>query len=74
MKEDLVGGLAFEHQGLLQLVSERCHRVIVILSRYFFDSPVNRFIISFAQALAIGKCKNTLNTQGFTFKNLSVSF
>ncbi|XP_054287143.1 uncharacterized protein LOC129002993 [Macrosteles quadrilineatus] len=53
VKEDLVGGLAFEHQGLLKLVSERCHRVIVILSRYFFDSPVNRFIISFAQALAI---------------------
>jgi len=53
LKESLVGGLAFEHQGILKLISERCRRVIIILSRSFLDSPVNRFSVSFAQALAI---------------------
>uniref|UniRef100_A0A1B6LXK5 TIR domain-containing protein n=1 Tax=Graphocephala atropunctata TaxID=36148 RepID=A0A1B6LXK5_9HEMI len=55
LKESLVGGLSFEHQGIMRLISERCRRVIIIVSRSFVNSPVNQFFVTFAQALAIEK-------------------
>ncbi|XP_039284701.1 myeloid differentiation primary response protein MyD88 [Nilaparvata lugens] len=51
---DLVGGINFEHEAIVRLVSERCNHLVVILSDNFFRSnPVNKFYTNFAQALGI---------------------
>ncbi|XP_018575417.1 myeloid differentiation primary response protein MyD88 isoform X2 [Anoplophora glabripennis] len=49
---DLVGG-GFEHDSVIKLISERCCRLIVILSPAFLDSSANQFFYSFAQAIGI---------------------
>ncbi|KAJ8969580.1 hypothetical protein NQ317_000077 [Molorchus minor] len=68
---DLVGG-GFEHDSIIKLISERCGRLIVIVSAAFLDSPANKFFYSFAQAIGIeqrqrkivpcvySRCNNTL--------------
>lgn len=50
---DLVGG-GFEHDSVIKLISERCRRLIVILSPAFLESSSNKFFYSFAQAIGIG--------------------
>jgi Death domain./TIR domain. len=49
---DLVGG-RFEHESVIKLISERCRRLVVILSPAFLDSPTNQFFYSFAQAIGM---------------------
>lgn len=51
---DLLGGLSSQHSAMLRLISERCNRLIVIISPAFLQSPANTFFIDFAQALGIG--------------------
>lgn len=51
---DLVGGINFEHEAIVRLVSERCNHLVVILSNNFVRSnPVNKFYTNFAQAQGI---------------------
>lgn len=50
---DLLGGIMFEHEAIMRLISERCNRLIVIVSPAFLKSSANEFFVSFAQALAI---------------------
>ncbi|XP_012272432.1 myeloid differentiation primary response protein MyD88 [Orussus abietinus] len=52
---DLVGGITFEHEAVMQLISERCNRLIVIISPNFVKSPANKFFLNYAQALGIDK-------------------
>lgn len=54
---DLVGGLAFELNGVMRLIEERCARVIVVLSPAFLKSKANTFFTQFAHALGVGKYK-----------------
>lgn len=50
---DILGGSNFEHEVISRLISERCRRVVVIISKAFLASPLNDFTVTFAQALQI---------------------
>lgn len=52
-ERDLIGGVSFEHEAILKLISERCNRLIVIVSPAFLESPANNFFVNFATALGI---------------------
>lgn len=52
---DLIGGITFEHEAVMTLISERCNRLIVIVSSNFLKSPENKFFLNYAQALGIEK-------------------
>lgn len=46
-------GLNFEHDAIRKLLTERCDRLIVILSPDFVMSPLNAFITKLAESLGI---------------------
>uniref|UniRef100_A0A182PFZ4 TIR domain-containing protein n=1 Tax=Anopheles epiroticus TaxID=199890 RepID=A0A182PFZ4_9DIPT len=50
---DILGGSNFEHEVISRLITERCRRVVVIISKAFLASPLNDFTVTFAQALQI---------------------
>lgn len=53
MKErDLMGGTV-ELDAILRMISERCERLIVVISQAFLNSHANEFLTSFAQSLGI---------------------
>lgn len=52
---DLLGGVTFEHEAVMTLISERCNRLIVVISSNFLKSPANKFFLNYAQALGIDK-------------------
>ncbi|CAH1404907.1 unnamed protein product [Nezara viridula] len=52
-ERDLVGGVSFEHEAIMQLIRYRCKRLIVVVSPSFLNSPANQFLLTFAQALGI---------------------
>ncbi|CAK9812434.1 Myeloid differentiation primary response protein MyD88 [Anthophora quadrimaculata] len=52
---DLIGGVTFEYEAVMTLISERCNRLIVIVSSNFLKSPANKFFLNYAQALGIDK-------------------
>lgn len=51
---DLISGATFEHEAVMQLISERCNRLLVVLSPNFLNSPANKFFLNYAQAVGIG--------------------
>lgn len=55
LKDQLLGGIIFEHEAVMKLISERCNRLIIIISPNFLKSPANKFFLNYAQALGIGK-------------------
>lgn len=57
---DLLGGLSFESDAILNLLSQRCNRLIVIVSKAFLKSPMQIFITNFAQALGIEQGKRKI--------------
>lgn len=52
---DLLPGLTFESDAILSLLSKRCNRLIIIVSKAFLESPMQLFITNYAQALGIEK-------------------
>ncbi|KAG5679273.1 hypothetical protein PVAND_008852 [Polypedilum vanderplanki] len=50
---DLLPGLSFESDAMLNLLSKRCKKLIVIISKAFLQSPMQIFMTNFAQALGI---------------------
>lgn len=52
-ERDLVGG-SLEFDAATRLITERCNRLIVIISPEFLESQANKFFLKFAQALGIG--------------------
>ncbi|XP_068200543.1 myeloid differentiation primary response protein MyD88-like [Palaemon carinicauda] len=50
---DLVAGLQFETEAVVRVITERCSRVIVVLSTEFLASNVNRYFTGFAHALSV---------------------
>lgn len=53
VKDRFLGGLTFESEAILNLLSKRCNRLIIIVSKAFLKSPMQIFITNFAQALGI---------------------
>lgn len=51
---DLLPGVMFEHEVIGRLIEERCNRFLVILSPNFLKSSANQFLVSYAQASALG--------------------
>ncbi|XP_066598271.1 myeloid differentiation primary response protein MyD88 [Prorops nasuta] len=51
---DLIGGVTFEHEAVMTMIAEHCHRLIAIITPNFLaKSPANKFFMNFAQALGI---------------------
>ncbi|KAH0561430.1 myeloid differentiation primary response protein MyD88 [Cotesia glomerata] len=50
---DFVRGIPFEHVAVMDMISERCNRLIVVLSPTFIKSSANDFIIKYAQGVGI---------------------
>lgn len=71
----MIGGLTFEHDAIMRLISERCQRLVVVVSQSFLNSPANKFFVIFAQALGIGTYYRQLfliqsyNINKFVFNN-----
>jgi myeloid differentiation primary response protein MyD88 len=57
---DLLGGLSFESDAILKLLSDRCNRLIIIVSEAFLQSPMKLFITNYAQALGIESGKRKI--------------
>ena len=55
MKDRLLAGM-FEHSAVMKLISNRCRRLIVVLSDEFVSSDKNTFILDFAQFHGLGEC------------------
>ena len=45
---DLLGG-TFEHAAVMQLIKDRCRKLIPVFSKDFFNSDMNNFLATFAQ-------------------------
>lgn len=58
--QDLLPGLPFEVDSLLTLLSKRCNRLIVIISKAFLESKMQIFITNYAQALGIEQGKRKI--------------
>lgn len=43
-----------EFDAATRLITERCNRLIVIISPAFLESEANKFFLKFAQALGMG--------------------
>lgn len=52
---DLVAGIEFEHEAVMKLISERCNRLLIIVSPSFLKSSANKFFLNYTQALSIEK-------------------
>lgn len=50
-----MAGMPFEHQAVTELISNRCRFVLPIFSPHFVNSKDNEFVVSFSEALGIGK-------------------
>lgn len=57
---DLLAGVTFEHEAIIKLISERCRRLVVVISREFLKSPLNKFFVMYAQALQIDQQKRKI--------------
>ncbi|XP_055595764.1 myeloid differentiation primary response protein MyD88 [Uranotaenia lowii] len=49
---DILGG-SFEHKTIMKLITERCRRLVVVISKEFLKTPLNEFFVIFAQAMQI---------------------
>jgi len=59
-ERDFLAGLSFEHAAIRKLLTERCGRLVVILSPDFVNSPLNGFISNLAQSLGIAQKKRKI--------------
>lgn len=53
LKDDLLPGLPFEYDSLITLLSKRCNRLIVIISRKFLQSKTQVSLTNYGQSLNI---------------------
>ncbi|XP_020292829.1 myeloid differentiation primary response protein MyD88 [Pseudomyrmex gracilis] len=56
---DLIGGI-FEYEAMMKLISERCNRLLIVMSPNFLGSSVNKFLLNYTQALSIEKQQRKL--------------
>ncbi|XP_071573082.1 myeloid differentiation primary response protein MyD88 isoform X2 [Temnothorax nylanderi] len=52
---DLVAGVQFEHEAVMKLISDRCNRLLIIVSPSFLKSSANKFFLNYTTALSIEK-------------------
>ncbi|XP_049546260.1 myeloid differentiation primary response protein MyD88-like [Anopheles darlingi] len=52
---DILAGGNCEHAVLIRLITERCRRLVVLISQAFLESPLYTFTVTFAHALQIEK-------------------
>jgi len=56
---DLLGG-SFEHAAVMQLIKDRCRKLIPVFSKDFFNSDMNSFLATFAQHCGLEERKRKL--------------
>lgn len=54
-ERDLLSGIEFEHDAIMQLIEKRCNRLIAVITPDFLRTPQNDFLLKFAQAESISK-------------------
>lgn len=59
-ERDLLGGISMEDDAVLNLVSKRCQRLIVIFSEAFLRNAMQIFITNFAHAVGIREGKRKI--------------
>lgn len=52
-ERDMLAGISFEHDAIRRLLTHRCNRLVVLLSKSFIESPANEFITKLAQSIGI---------------------
>ncbi|XP_055634753.1 myeloid differentiation primary response protein MyD88 [Toxorhynchites rutilus septentrionalis] len=57
---DILAGIEFEHDVFVRLISERCRRLIIVISEEFLKSPLNEYFVMFARALQIEQKKRKI--------------
>lgn len=57
---DLIAGVSLESEVIMKLISERCNRLVVVISPNFLKSHVNKFFLEFAHAVGIDQRKRKL--------------
>lgn len=57
---DLLGGLTMESEAILNLISKRCNRLIVIVSKAFLKSRMEVYISNFGQSVGISEGKRKI--------------
>nr|XP_018909603.1 PREDICTED: myeloid differentiation primary response protein MyD88-A [Bemisia tabaci] len=50
---DFIAGLPLEHTGVMKMLEERCHHLVVIISNSFIRSEFNKYFLNFAAAVGI---------------------
>ncbi|CAO1348269.1 unnamed protein product [Diamesa serratosioi] len=60
-ERDFIGGLPMEHDAIMRLLSnKRCKRLLLVVSKEFFNKNLNNFIMLYAQGLDIGDDKKKI--------------
>ena len=62
-ERDLLAGTMFEHETISTVIEQQCNRLVVIFSPSFLKSQANQFLVSYAQAVALGKLICTTKMQ-----------
>lgn len=57
---DILGGTQFEHKTIMNLITDRCHRLVVVYSMEFAKSPLDEFLVTYTQALQIAQKQRKL--------------
>ncbi|CAH0406736.1 unnamed protein product [Chilo suppressalis] len=57
---DIEVGYGTQYAPVSKLISERCHRIILVYSPAFIDSPANSFYSNYAQAVSIETNKRNI--------------
>lgn len=60
--DDLQVGHTTQYAPVSRLISERCRRVILVLSPDFLDSPGMKFYMNYATADGIGEDEHNLHS------------
>lgn len=54
-ERDFLMGIGMEHSAVMDMIEQRCYRVIIFVTRGIFSSSYNNFIMQFCQRQAIGE-------------------
>lgn len=57
---DILAGISFEHKAIIDLISKRCRRLVVVYSNEFLKSPLNEFLVTFTHAMQIEQKKRKI--------------
>lgn len=57
---DLIGGHVFEHSVIMKLISERCNKLVIVVTQAFLECPLYSFFVNYSLALGIEQQLNKI--------------